>query len=276
MDAALARASAERLHATLAVLGVDPSWTAQDWEILSQSPPDLAEMGHTYGYVNEHLKRIDRRSGLAIRHITGEARALVDCAHRGVLRHAAEIRRTPAQLACHVRADGPASVWDFLGQQLPKWPSVEWYDIVDILALVAERVVTVFVLERPETVHYSLFGEEFVLLQEQHEHPRNEKWVWYLRARGLVEKLQPRVSTLLEEAQELSASDFAAALEWLYRHDSVSSMRRLRDGGGLSMDGGEAQAAGLAHLRAIGFVDVGGALTAVGSRWLEELLPEMP
>jgi len=228
-----------------------------------------------------------------VHHITGEARALVDPAHRQVLR-AVRDRGATSAIACSFETSEDPSAWDFVARQHEHWGRFEWFDLIDILALAAQSVVRIYRLSKPEEVHFSIFGDRFVLLQEPHHHPTEKKWVWFLECRALAAALRPRLEQLFAQAAPIDPRAFDEILDWLHEYETFEEVAALAQateadraetnagriiGGNHEADDWQAADAVVpdreneqtrARLVALGFVQPDGAtLTSRGRAWFD-------
>src|SRR5215207_9328564 len=111
----------QHLLSTLEELG----FSALDWEgshsdVLHCAVPESASMAETYQFVNDLLESSRTRSGMRIRHVTGEAMALLDPAHRRVLRRAAA-HGDRGQLLCSFDFESEPTALEFLSRQHTHW-----------------------------------------------------------------------------------------------------------------------------------------------------------
>jgi hypothetical protein len=204
---------------TLELLGATPD---DNLRVLVEAPPDESIIAVKYQEVNDLLgPMVERDPNLPIRHLTGEARVLKDPAHRRILRQS-----TNAKLGCSVK-DHDGSAWSFFAHATRYWSDFDWFDLVDTLDLAARGKIEICLLDEPETIHFSVFGDQFVLLQDRHEHPQAKKWVWYIESSNLVMELVPRVKSAFEAATPLDRLGFLAILEWLYDYDTANTVRQL-------------------------------------------------
>lgn len=271
------------MSATLADLGIGEDLIVRgDWTIIAESPPELHEMGETYQAVNDHLAGLLSNGPLSIAHITGEARAIVDPAHRRVLRQAADYGQETA-VACIFKTDGARpDAWCFVARQRQHWGPMRWFDLIDVMELAARRLIRICRLARAEDVHFSLFGEDLLLLQERHHHPTAEKWVWFVRSAPLVAALRPRLVRLLAEAVTIDPLSFDQILDCLNDYETLMALSSLAAVGGTgpqSADGlpesvGSSLSAdaGDSRLEELGLIAPDGAgLTSLGREWLERI-----
>jgi hypothetical protein len=216
-----------RLIETLEALGVEDDPYC---EVLFESPPELERMGAIYQHVNDYLEHaLDDGRSLRIQHITGEARALLDPAQRRVVRRADALADTP-QLGCYFDAPGQPTAWDFVQHGVEYWQSAAWFDLVDSFFLASEGIVEIFVLAKPANVHFSLFSDDLLLLQDEHTHPQTQKRVWFIRSASLVGQLQPRVEEMFSTARRIRRESFSSILDWLYDYDTVSLVEQAAAG----------------------------------------------
>jgi hypothetical protein len=264
------------MTATLASVGVSDELIGGDgWRVIAESPPELHEMGETYQAVNDHLDSLLRRGPLSIAHITGEARAIVDPAHRRVVRRVAEYGQQ-VSVACtfDTQGDDRPDAWRFVARQHQHWGRMRWFDLIDVLELAASRLIRICWLAHAEDVHFSIFGHDLVLLQERHHHPTAEKWVWYVQSAALAEALRPHLDRLLDGAVTIDPTSFDEILDWLNQYETFIALRTLASGQRADTDLGDRAVSDRPDTRllALGLTEQdGGSLTSLGREWLERI-----
>jgi hypothetical protein len=222
-----AAGSREALANTLNALGVDTSIAETgDWKMIEQAPPDLEDMGETYERVNDHLDSALKRRPLSIRHVTGEARALVDPAHRRILRKVHE-RGEQAAIASFFETEEAPTARDFVEQQHRHWGRLKWLDLIDVLELSANRTISISRLPASEDVHFSVFGDALVLLQQPHHHPTHKKWVWYVESRELADRLRGRLDQLFASSVPVDPESFDRLLNWLHEYETFEVLTEI-------------------------------------------------
>jgi hypothetical protein len=204
------------LLVTLERLGVSAeSRDRGNWTVLSHADPEFEMMSNTYAVLNRDLLQIVSRTGIPISHITGEARVLVDPAHRTVIRKNAT-KDTVTQLACRPEKGDIVDASSFISAQRHRWSTLTWTDLIDIISLCASSSVRVSVLKQPAMIHYSIFGTDRILLQSEHDHPSDKKEVWYMHASEVAGELATPTIELIEAAEVIPATSFACLLQWLF------------------------------------------------------------
>lgn len=278
------RRSEPALRETLRALDVDPAITqGPDWELIEQAPPDDEQIGDTYRRVNAHLMTALQHGPLRIRHVTGEASALADPAHRQVVKADHDLGAQTA-LACSFEAPQRPTAWDFVARQHGHWKYLKWFDLVDMLALAARDMAAISRLRRPAEVHYSVAGDDLILLQEPHDHPSTAKWVWFVRSRTLADAVSPQIDRLFAEASPLRAGGFGEILDWLHSYEAFETVRALAlatgKGSFRQSAGGQMHAQAelerqattdRQHARALGLSDEE-RLTPLGEEWLTQVV----
>jgi ribosomal protein S19E (S16A) len=153
------------------------------------------------------------------------------------------------------------------------------------LNLLAEGTVNLFVLAEPQEIHFSIFGDRHVLLQDKHHHPTEKKWVWFIECPSLVRHLRLRVEELFSRARQISATSFDSFLSSLYAYETAEIARNLLQPRELPLVAylngidEDQQRAAVKRLDAIGFVaeqvDANGRscyeLTGSGTQWLRDI-----
>lgn len=185
-------------------------------QIVRSAQPDDNAMSKVYSALNADLKQAVHSSALTIRHITGEARVLIDPAHRNVIAENHE-RGLPTRIACRQHAETPISdAYTFFAAQRDRWAAVTWSDLIDIASLCARGSIRISVLDKPADIHYSLFGRDLALIQGQHEHPSERKNIWYVRSPRLVSELADPTNVTFNSSRRISPMSFDAMLQWMY------------------------------------------------------------
>jgi hypothetical protein len=266
------------LRQTLSIIGVDVLETDGIKQLVVASP-DLEDISRAYRQFNASLEEAED-APYEISHLSGEGSALVDRQHRAVVRRHYEVTRSRHRLACYFDHNGIPDVWQFVACQRPKWRSIEWFDMIDILGLAADRAMAIYVLPSMHPVHFSLIGRDRLLLQAEHTHPTLTKWVWYLDAPQVVAKLRVRLESAFGVAHRLPAMEFQGVLDWLYSRQTLdlalAYAARVSEHSGdaigshtsVSRTDGSAGAV-TSRLEALGFMS-DGALTEMGTSWLAE------
>lgn len=201
---------------TLSDLGIaDDVLTRQPWVVVAQAEAQDDPMVAVYKRLNDDLQaQVESEHRIAIRHITGEARVLVDPAHRNVM----AANDLPTMVACRQLPAGVGRIVDgvtFIAAQLARWRHPTYDDIVDIVYLCATGRTRVAVMADEARIHFSLYGIDRVLLQAQHVHPMERKRLWYLRSTELVNLLDARAEAYMRNASPVPMTSFQALLEWL-------------------------------------------------------------
>jgi hypothetical protein len=234
---------APRLRALLGSLGV-PSDTQM--KVLAVSEPDLQENGDIYQRVNDCLVERVATRPIRIEHLTGEAVALGDPAHRRVIKLCHE-RGLTARLGCFFE-DGGATADAFFRHSLRCWRHAEWFDFLDALFYAASARIAIYRLRRAAPVHYSLFANDLVLLQDKHRH-NEPKRVWFIESPGAVAALEPRLEEAFVDAERIPAQTFANLLDWLYRSETIATL--------VGPEGGESVAVSVDEMTVDRLVDFG-------------------
>jgi hypothetical protein len=231
--------SREALNATLRALSLDAGITEQaSWKMIEEAPPDLRDMGVVYERVNQHLASALKRAPFSIRHVTGEARVLVDPAHRRILRDAHEKGERSA-VACFFETAGPPTAWDFVALQHRDWGLYKWLDLVDLLELAARQVICISKLPQAEDVHFSVFGDSLVLLQEPHHHSTHKKWVWYIESPMFADLLRERLEQLFARTVAIEPRSFDQLLDWLHEFETFEVLTEIAETEDLSDEEGD-------------------------------------
>ena len=248
-----------RLAGLLHELGLDESLLATaNWTVLAMAGAIDAEMSAVYAQLNRELLALASLRPFEMVHITGEARVLVDPAHRNVIR-SNYLGGNPTILACRDRPEPIEDAATFLAAQQNHWTLLTWVDFLDIVALFATGAATLKVLPHDAPVHYSIFGHDRILIQEPQTDSSERKRVWYIESEGLVRLLTLTTNRILAHARTVPSTGFSALLQWLYTENifplvgatviselvwaklRAPDIDRLREVGILDYDGSEAR-----------------------------------
>jgi hypothetical protein len=147
-------------------------------------------------------------------------RALADRSHRLVCRKEREIYHKRIQMVCSLppvskTSDRTDFFYNTLGAEILKWiqqdwqdPNLNWTDYLDIFDLLGDGYVPLYSLPQPERIHYSVFADEYVLLQAHHLPGVHAKEVWFLRSRRLFKLLRDKAIDTLSKAENLPSFIF--------------------------------------------------------------------
>lgn len=192
---------------TLHKLGIQDD-SSLNIEVVKYSPPDEKLNAAVYEHVNRILKSKIQRSGLDCTHITGEMRALADPQHRHVIRENFQEHKKRIDLVCYLPIEHRRNAWNIWQWNRRNWGTADWRDLLDAYDLLAESEVRLFALKEREEIHYSVFFDDFVLLQSQHVPPSHMKHVWLLKSAPLTERLREQAKRIVERADRISPSVF--------------------------------------------------------------------
>lgn len=203
--------------ANLGVTGVD----LHSIKIIDRSEPVAEDNRQVYQSANNTLLTLIEQGdpGECI-HVTGEMRALSDHLHRSVCRQILERRGDRVNMIGYVpavvrnRKREDSEYWKEMGRETLRWmrenwPDATWLDCVDALDLVADAEVNLYSLPRQEEMHYSIFGDRYVLLQAKHPHGQHTKSVWFIESKPVYSRLTTRAHKTLERARYIPASIFS-------------------------------------------------------------------
>lgn len=198
----------EYLKTTLRKLGVGDMEIAPS-SIIAASPPDKQGNAEVYNRCNEvMLGELQRQSLGSIFHVTGEMRAVSDPHHRQVCRIASRHYGAPIKMMAYIPADRKRTGRDIWNWNTRCWPPQSWQNHLDAFHLFASQETILYGLPSPEAMHFSLFGDQYVLLQEEHDHDAHVKRVWLLKSGTLRAALVPRVEKCFRSATEIPARLF--------------------------------------------------------------------
>jgi len=210
-----------KLEETLQELGISGITTLKI-ETLLMSPADAEKNERLYKEVNEkYLLPLVKQQDLGeCIHITGEMRALSDSSHRMVCREERKKYHNRIKLVCSLppiskSKDRSSVFYNTTGSKILGWikqdwkdPNLKWSDYLDIFDLIGDDYVSLYSLPRPEKIHYSVFGDEYVLLQAHHEVGIHKKEVWFLKSRPICDELREEAKSTVKSAENVSFSVF--------------------------------------------------------------------
>lgn len=161
-----------------------------DIEIVDYSPADERENIKIYEKANETwLCNVEEKDPGKCVHITGEMRALSDPLHRQVCRRLWEKYKSRCSMAFYLPLEYESNARGILSRNRQNWKGVSWSNHMDVFDLLSEGIVNLYFSRQAEAIHYSVFGNEYVLLQAKHEHGQHVKEVWLIRSEPLNEVL---------------------------------------------------------------------------------------
>ena len=239
-----------------------------------QAESDPSELGNArvYGIANEHMRTSSalRRSPLI--HVTGEMRAISDSIHQGVIKSYSE-QDNPITMLCYVGNQEKADARQVILHNRRNWsPRVSWREHFGALSLMVNGYVQVYATPEMEPIHYSVFGEGGVLLQSQHAHTVEKKYVW------LIEDV--RFNRFLRELAERSERQSKLIPSVLFREifasicstPALNLLLAIRDNRSIS-----GSTSYLLALETVGFIKKGHGfyiLTESGISYVESMMQE--
>lgn len=205
-----------RLTALLGRLGVDPPLVQSSaWIVRARAAANDEQMSAVYAQLNRDLSALVDNKSIGVTHITGEARVLVDPAHRRVI-DANFASGVPTTVACRDSDEGIRDAESFLNAQRSHWTLLTWVDFISIVGLFAGGAAVLRVLKAPSAVHYSTFGANLILIQEPQIDETERKRVWYIQSADLVRLLTLTTNDHLARSRQIPSTSFASLLQWLY------------------------------------------------------------
>ena len=135
-------------------------------------------------------------------------RALADPQHRRVIRENFQAHKKRIDLVCYLPLEHRQKPWNIWQWNRRNWGTADWKDLLDAYDLLAESEVRLFALQEREEIHFSVFFDNFVLLQSQHVPPSHMKHVWLLKSIQLTERLREQAKRIVERADRVSPSVF--------------------------------------------------------------------
>lgn len=170
---------------------------SRDIEIMAKAPPTRPAMLRVYRTVNEHLLSVLETTQLGqCKHLTGECAALVDPLHRRACRVMWEQYRESCEITSWIPSEHQQSPASLASWHLSNWKDrcLSWRHSLDVFFLLGTPIVRHFTTKAMPEMHYSIFGNDMVLLQAQHPHPKMTKHVWFVRSSSLNTELRRRLA----------------------------------------------------------------------------------
>jgi len=198
----------KRLETTLALLGIEDIALSKI-NVIADSGPEARDNAIVYKECNERLRaELEKQKLGQFFHVTGEMRALSDPSHRENCRLAWQYGAPPKMFAYLPKEyRNGTGIWEWNEQH---WPleAQGWQNHLDVFHLLGDREVILYGLFDCEEMHFSLFGDRYVLLQEQHDHNDHVKSVWFLESMEIRSALIPRVEKCITHSKEIPARIF--------------------------------------------------------------------
>lgn len=215
----------DKLEDTLKELGIKDV-ASLGIEIRLHSDAIKEKNERLYEEVNKNLLSIieERNPGECI-HITGETYALVDRLHRFVCRKMRKKYNNRFTIFCYlspmekyfgqitIRKGRNDAFYRSIGGEIVKWmrqnwKDVLWIDFLDVFDLLGDAEVNLYALREYEKIHFSVFADKYILLQEKHPPSTRVKDVWLLESRRLNKILSSKAKKIMNRAEYLHQSIF--------------------------------------------------------------------
>jgi hypothetical protein len=262
----------KHLEKTLIDLGVQ---TPGQLEVIAHSEPSPENNRKVYALVNELLGKLvgERDLGSTI-HITGELRALSDPRHQDICIENYRRHKTAVTFVGYVPVDHRAEPYLLLERDASAWQA-SWRASLTAFRMPANGEVNVFATDEMEKLHYSVFPDNYALLQEWHIHEDHSKRVWLIRSPAVHASLERRAQRTLARATQIPPFYFRRLAMYAASDEALDLLARLDEGDQIpspSHDGLQ----WFQTLQTLGFVSSNGMLgiTAAGQAYLNSYLNE--
>jgi predicted transcriptional regulator len=259
--------------------------TSLNIQICEHSSADVEENAYVYRKTNEILLSMlqEGKSLGGSTHITGEMRALADPPHRRVCRENWNLDRSRLNVVAYLPTKYRTFGRDIWAWNLKSWEKKEadWMNHLDAFDLLANAKVNLFALQKLEKIHYSVFGDRYILLQSKHSHGTHAKPVWLLESTSLVEVLAPKTERTLEKAEYINSRIFkeftlaissSTALHILFSLLDHGKIEGMKFRASLKKDMRLFQESYIEDLKAVGFIKEDGGviqITEAGKDYLK-------
>ncbi|MFB6187490.1 MAG: hypothetical protein ABEI86_11570 [Halobacteriaceae archaeon] len=204
-------------------------------EILEYSPADRQTNAEVYESANEHmLSVIENDDTDEYMHITGEMRAITDPKHRRVVnklynRHGASfdmLFRLPKEFECNVNG--------ILKYNQKAWSGTEvnWKDHLEAYDLIKNEKIRLYNTPKLEPIHYTVYGDEYILLQAKHDHLEHEKAVWLLKSEEISQKCKRYAEKRKRKSTQIHPNRFRQYISTLSSSFALNILLSAKKNGG--------------------------------------------
>lgn len=213
---------------TLRLAGIDDS--PPDLEVIDCSPPHPSRAGEVYSKTNQVLRSEIRKKPLGKNiHITGEMRAISYPDHRGVIREDWESHRELFEMVCYMPPESRRSAAEIWKWNRGNWGNVTWQNHLDAFNLISDGEIDLYTSPERERVHFSVFGDQYVLLQSEHPSHLEEKYIWFLRSYVLNQQLGEKARMILQKSTRIPQGEFKGFLDNLSSEYALHVLFSLAD-----------------------------------------------
>lgn len=201
---------------SLNIIGIkDLRWS--EIEIRRFSRANEKENKSAYKFVNERLLEIidNEKEGEFI-HITGEMKAFADPLHRKCIKKIYERNKQIFKIIFSLPPTYLMNEYDIKRYNRETW-KCNWVDHIESFDILGENISSLYNNYEREDIQYSLFGDELILFQSEHQARQYVKKVWIIESKYLFKKL------LKNFERVLSDSDFINPFLFNQFNSSLSS-----------------------------------------------------
>ncbi len=261
----------DSLESTLDVIDVN---IPGDLEVIEYSPASEEANEELYESANDHMMSVieEDEPGECI-HITGEMRALADSFHRKVVQRLWERHESPFKMVFNLPQDLDATGSGIMSYNRRAWENVSWKDHISVFDLLKDGKVRLFDSPKVEPIHYTVYGDSFVMLQGEHDHLQHEKEVWLTDSRTLAERLVSDAEETIQSSTAIPPMVFNRFTASLSSDFALSILLKAQSGDLVESD--EFEEPYLTNLQTIGFLSQNGnsiEITSSGEEFLEIML----
>lgn len=214
----------DSLRRTLELVGIDdPKYSIISHGFYSE------ERKETHKQTNDLIKICLEKNVLGdCIHITGEMRALTDPFHRYLCDEINQRDKEVFRVIYNLPEDHMRNSTTILEWNLESWNSDrekrKWYEELRTIYSIANRSVNLYALDTSNEIQYSVFGNEYILLQEKHEDKTENKHTWLLKSESLNSELTNKAIELVNRATDIDESNYRKFTKDI---NSIASKRYL-------------------------------------------------
>jgi hypothetical protein len=161
-----------------------------------------------------------------------------------------------------------------------EWKELEWIDRINILYCISNLIVHLYALPKEEKVHFMVFANNCIFLQEEHRH-RKPKIMWILVGEtGVIEQFKLKAEEKKEMSQNISGM-FRECILTINRPETLYLLSALYDYGSIHkselLDKSRENLFLISMLKAAGFIRISHdtlSITDSGKKYIEFMLEE--
>jgi hypothetical protein len=212
-----------------------------DIQCLSYGKPDGSGNDAVRLLANDHLIDLlkQNRIGRCI-HITGKMHALADAFHRSVCTEIRSRTEHKFTLISDIPEESRKTPEGVARWNATKWEHSTWVDRMSAFNIIGDDIVDLYAYDTKNKIQYSVFGDEYVLLQSKHSDgasaensgEKQLKKVWLLESETLNKVLCKKAEEMTEKAEVVPDTLFTEFSGSVYGVTSREIMRRLLSAGG--------------------------------------------